>query len=149
MAQSTAILNRILARQMSSLLQYLRGAWPWTGTEDAATLEQLRRLMVEEQEACKRLADAITRRRDVPDTGKFHQGFSSSHYTALDHLLPWLVSYQRWLIGQLDKDLSQIRDDEDALECGRSLLEMNRRHLAELERLAKEHTGKRMVSTIR
>lgn len=149
MSQNTAILNRILARQMSSLLHYLSGAWPWTGAEDAATLEQLRKLMDEEREACLRLAEFITRRRGVPSTGKFHQGFSSTHYMALDHLLPWLVSYQRWLNGQLDKDSGRLRDDEAALECVRSLQEMNRRHLSELERLAKAHTGAKMVSTLR
>jgi len=149
MNKNTVILNRILARQMSSLLQYVQHARPWSGPADEATLAELRQIIDEEQEACRCLAAAIQKRHATPATSKFHHGFSSSHFMSLEHFLPWLVSYQRWLIGQTEKDLGQIHDDEEALACGRQLLELSKKHLARLEELARSRAGQQKLSTVR
>jgi hypothetical protein len=146
--QNLFVLNRLLAREARTLLQYLSGAWPWVAPDEEASLAQLQALQVEEQKATRRIYDFILRRHGVPDTGRFAQEFSNTHFIALDHLLPWLLSYQQWLIAELEKDLRELTDAQ-ARTLAQDHLELKRRHLAELQKLAEQHAGQKMVSTLK
>ncbi len=145
---SGKLLNRIVTRETYSLLQYLSDAWPWIGPRERQTLEQLQKLAEGEKQETRRLAMLLTRRRMVPTGGWFPEEFSETHYLALDHLLPRLASHQRWSITELEKDLAGTTEP-DIIEAGQRLLDMKRRHLIVLERLASEYADGKLVSTLR
>ncbi len=141
-------LKRILQRESRSLLQYLRESWPWAAISEQATAERLRRMIGEEQAAGRGVADFLSRRRVSFDLGQFSEEFTATNYLALDHLLPRLVSHQKWAIAELQNDLAKLTDPE-ARRSVEPILEMKRRHLEQLEQLAAEHSGAKAVSTLR
>jgi hypothetical protein len=141
-------LNRILARLASSLLQYLTGAWPWAPSSDQATLDRLRKLQVEEAAAIRKLGDFLVRRKVPPARPVFPEEFTSLHFVGLDHLLPRLVAFQRWLVQGVEADVAKLSDAE-ARVAAEPILAINRRHLVELERLVAEHTQSKLGSTVR
>lgn len=147
-ADAASILNRVLLREKQSLLQYLSDAWPWTTLDDQSTLERLKKMIAEEQEAARRIADWLSRRRVQPATPGFPEHFTAIHYLGVDHLLPRLISHQRWMIGELEKDLMQLADEQARVLVQR-VLDMKRRHLAELETLAAGHARGAAASTLR
>lgn len=147
-SRQLAILNRILARHLSSLLQYIPLAQPWVHAEETPIMERLQRLIEEENEACKTLADAITQARGVPATAHFSPAFTSSHYMALEAYLRWLVPYYRWLLSEDEKDLAML-DDEPARQAARPLVETCRKHLTELEKLASQCATSKSHATVR
>jgi hypothetical protein len=141
------VLNRILARESRTLLQYLSDAWPWASAGERDTLAELRRLIAEEREATQRVGDLLVRRRGVPAVGAYPEGFSETHYLAMDHLLPRLVAYQRWALKELEHDLTQLAGDDEAAAVARQLFDVKRRHLETLETLAARHAGPKAAST--
>ncbi len=147
MANDIAILRRTLARETSSLLQYLRSAWPWTPPGEQAAWDELRRLVDEDQEALRPIADYLAKNHVVPISPSFPEEFTSINYIGLDRLLPWLVNYQAWLIEQMEKDREDLESEETRSLLG-SVLETKRRHLSELQKLAASNADK-VASTVR
>jgi hypothetical protein len=141
-------LNRMLARLASSLLQYLGGAWPWVPASEQAALDGLMKLQAEEAAAIRKLWDFLIRRRAIPVGSRFPEEFTTLHFVGLDHLLPRLVAYQRWLVDGNEIDVSKLSDAE-ARSVALPILDMNRRHLSALEKLSTDRTGARAASTVR
>jgi hypothetical protein len=142
------VLSQTLARQSSSLLLYLRGAWPWTPASDQPAIDRLRSLQAEEFDATRKLGEFLLKNRGTPSGPVFPEEFTTLHFVGLDHLLPRLVSFQQWLLQGCEIDLAKLTDAK-ARALGESLVEMNRRHLAELEALAQQHSGAGTASTRR
>jgi hypothetical protein len=146
-AATIALLNRILARETRSLLQYMSDAWPWTDAEHSDLPERLQRIVNEEREAHGRLTKWLLRHKISLASSNFPKDFSNLHFIAMDHLLPQLIDSQRHLVKQLESDVTAIRDEE-ACAIVQKTLEEKRRHLAELEQLSAQYAGK-VVSTLR
>ena len=147
-ANDLKTLNRMLSRDSSSLLQYLRGAWPWTSTSEQPVLERLRVLQAEETRAIRKLVEFLLKHRGTPAGPVFPEEFTTLHFVGLDHLLPRLVTFQRWLVRGNEEDVANFTDPV-ARGYSEPLVAMNRRHLAELEKLATEHRGTNAASTRR
>jgi hypothetical protein len=144
---SIARLKNLLARELSSLLGYLAGAWPWAGTKERAVAERLQELIAAEQEAQLRLAGALRKARVAPPGARFPMDYTTAHYVAMDYLLPRLVVEQQRLIAAAEEDEAAV--DADAAQLIGALLDLKRKHLAELERLAEDCAGTKAVSTLR
>ena len=147
-AKEVAVLNRILARHLSSLLQYLPHAQPWVPAEHQAIHQRLQQLLEEENQACQTLAAAVTRARGIPATARFHPGFTSAHFLALERYLPWLVAYFRWLAAEDEQDLAQLQDPE-ARDAAETMLATCRRHLEELHQLQAQVSRGPALATLR
>lgn len=146
MHSTVEVLNRILARETSALLPYLKYAGPWAGVEEAPAQATVLQMVADHDEACKKLADLVVKRHAIAATPIFPHEFSSVHFIALDHLLPWLASFQRWLIERLEADFQELREEE-GITAVSSVLELKRRQLTTLEKLAEEYAGVKAVST--
>ena len=144
---TSALLNHILVRESHSLLQYLSDAWPWTDNEHADIPGRLTRMAGEERDATRRLADWLLRRKIMPHHGQFPKDYCSLHFVAMDHLLPPLVADERKLLAQLEQDMAKV-DLEDTRVILMQMLELKRKHLAELDQFARQYGGK-VVSTLR
>jgi glycerol dehydrogenase-like iron-containing ADH family enzyme len=142
------ILNRILVRHLSSLLQYIPQAQPWVPPEQTAIMEQLEKLIEEERESCKVLSDAIIEAKGVLAPVRFSPAFGSSHYMALERYLHWLVPYYQWMLSEDEKDLAML-DDESARQAAKPVVEICRKHLKDLERLAEEASRSPAAATVR
>jgi len=141
-----ARLNRMLAREASSLLQYLGGAWPWT--TEPAMLDRLRALQGEQAKLIRKLGDFLLRRRSAPAGASYPEEFTTLHFVGLDHLLPRLMNYQRWLVENQQPDATGIADGAAAALAAETL-ETDRRHLAELEQLASQLSNSKVASTLK
>jgi hypothetical protein len=135
----------MLAREASSLLHYLTGAWPWT---DPTTLTRLQALQGEQAVLIRRLGDFLLRRKTIPAPSSFPEEFTTLHFVGLDHLLPRLVSYQQWLLQHNEADAAAVHD-ADLIPLSDQVVAMDRRHLEELERIAFEQASTRHASTLR
>jgi len=141
------VLNRIFAREKVSFLQYLKDAWVWTDPPGRAVWKEISRMIDEEQKMLRRLADLILRRKGVLASAVFDERFTESHFLSLAHLLPRLVNYQRWLIQELEKDLTQL-DDPEARQLVEEILQMKRRHLQALEELRRRYAAKATTAAV-
>lgn len=146
-ADTSTILNRILVRETSSLLQYLGASWPWTTDGGRATLARLERIVAEDQAAARALADYLSARKVPPQSGFFPEEFTSLNYLGLDKVLPRLAADQRSTIAALQGDAAALTDPEARALVDR-LLAVKRRHLAELDQLA-AHNEAAPASTLR
>jgi hypothetical protein len=142
------LLNRMLVREASSLLQYLGGAWPWVSEREQPILSRLRTLQTEEARAIRKLAEFLLKHRGTPGGPVFPEEFTTLHFVGLDHLLPRLVAFQRWLVHEAGQNLDNLKDPIARSFC-EPLLAMNRQHLAELERLSSQETEAGSASTRR
>lgn len=147
-AKDLTILNRILVRHLSSLLQYIPLAQPWVPPEQTAIMERLERLIEEDSEVCKSLSNEIIQNKGVPAPVHFSPAFSSSHYMALEAYLRWLVPYYRWMVAEDEKDLALLEDDA-ARQAARPVIELTRKHLGELEKLQAEASRSPAHATVR
>ena len=73
--------------------------------------------------------------------------FTTMHYVAVDFVLPKLVAEQEGLIAAAAGDAAQV--DADARPLIEAFVELKKRHLDALQRLAADHAGAKAVSTLR
>lgn len=133
---SHSLLEEIIRRESRSLLQYVNEAFPWTTAEERATLAQLEKIIEEERQASASLARLLQKRHMPPPyIGPYPMEFANVNYVTLDHLLPLLVAQERRAIGDLERDLTCLLDDEAKAQV-QKVLEMKRRHLEMLEKMA-------------
>lgn len=133
---SHSLLAEIIRRESRSLLQYVREAFPWTTPEERAALAQVEKLIEEECQAAGALARLLQRRHlPAPYLGPYPMEFANVNYVTLDHLMPLLVAQERRAIGDLERDLTCLLDDEAKAQV-QKVLDMKRRHLEILEKMA-------------
>lgn len=132
-APTQSLVCDVIRRESRSLLQYVADAYPWTTPEARETLAGLMRLIDEERQAVIELSRLLARYRIPPPMlGNYPVWFTNVNFLSLDHLLPKLVERQKLMIGDLERDLTCVVDDEvrAALE---KMLAMKQRHLEALE----------------
>ncbi|MCC6419553.1 MAG: hypothetical protein IT429_15070 [Gemmataceae bacterium] len=134
-AQTYSRLQDIIRREGRSLLQYAIDSFPWAGSQTAAANACLQEMAQEEAEAIGQLGRLLLRHRLTPPyLGPYPMAFTSYNFLALGRLLPLLVRHQRADIDRLEADLKQVSDPEVRGPL-QHLLDVKRRHLAELEAL--------------
>jgi hypothetical protein len=137
--RTAGLVQEEIRRGSRSLLQYLADAVPWTAAEDQDTWARLRRLIEEDREALAALARLLRRHRLAPPyLGPYPEPFTTLNDLSLDRLLPLLVEHQGRDVAVLETELARVQDAEARLHLER-LLEVKRRHLAELGELSKTH----------
>lgn len=146
-ANSLSLLTAILARESSSLLSYLHGAWPWTSSRERDCARQLQALVEQELEGQRSLAALIRKRRAIPPSARFPMNFTTLHFLAVDHLLPKVVAEQRALLALLEQDAAHL-DEATRVEV-EPFLAMKRQHVEQLASLAEAHSGSRSLSTLK
>ena len=118
-------------------MQYTGESFPWTTSRDGATLEALHALVREERDGAAALSRFLQKNRLTPPyLGAYPSYFTSYNYLSLDRLVPLLIDHQKSHIAALEDDLSGIPDGE-ARKQVQQLVEMKKRHLKELEALAR------------
>jgi len=134
-----SLLRDIVRREGRSLLQYVEEAYPWVGPDETVPLAQLRKLVADEREVLGRLIDLLARRcRLYPYLGSYANWFTTINFISFDHLLPMLVDYEAQSLGELECALPDITDTE-ALAVVQDLVDMKRRHLDLLKKMATAH----------
>lgn len=132
------IFQNIFRREQRTFLQYVHEAYPWTAYADEQRLGKLQQIIAEEQRSTVGLANYLRRQRvDLLYSRSFPLAFTALHFVSLDFLLPHLVKHQQDAIAALEQDAGKIADAEPR-EVVRVLVEMKRKHLQELEALAKQ-----------
>lgn len=135
---SHSLLEEIIRRESRSLLQYVSEAFPWVTPEEREALSQIEKLIAEERQGVVALGRLLQKRHlPPPYIGPYPMEFANENYVTLDYLLPLLVANQRRAIGDLERDLTCLLDDE-AKAAVRKVLDMKRRHLETLEKMAKQ-----------
>jgi hypothetical protein len=143
--ESLAILTRVLLRDSSSLLQYLRGSGSWVDARALAAAYRMEQLAEAEDRAVQVVADILRRAKIPPAPPHFVQKYSSLNYLGLDHLLPILLSEHRTLLLEQEKDVAML--DLALRQKLQPMLEMKRKSIAELEKMCAEYAGANAGST--
>jgi len=135
--QSRAVLQNLMLRESHSLLHYVCESFPWITPREQEALDRLQQINQEDLQAMAVLARFLFKQHIVPAAlSSYPASYTTINYTALDHLLPLLIDYQKSRIGELQKDLPKIKD-ADARQHVEHLLEVKRKHLQALEEMGK------------
>ena len=131
------LLQDVIRREGRSFLQYAGESFPWSTSRDGAALDAIRKLIQEEQDGTAVLSRYLHKNHLTPPyLGAYPSYFTSYNYLSLDRLVPLLIDHQKSHIAALEDDLSGIPDGE-ARKQVQQLVEMKKRHLKELEALAR------------
>ena len=131
MSQQTVIgaLNRLLAHQCYSLVNYLSEAPPWTHPGNKGQVEATRIIVGDHEHYAQRLAEAIEERRGVLEAGRFPMRFLSLNDLALDYLLSGLIEEQRGNIQASEQCMAELVEDPQAWSLASEVLGSERAHL--------------------
>jgi hypothetical protein len=131
MSQQTVIeaLNRLIANQCYSLVNYLSEAPPWTRPGNEELMEATRDIVQGHEHYVQRLADAIEDRRGVLEVGRFPMRFLSLNDLALDYLLVRLIEDQRSNIQVAEQCTAELVEDPQAWSLASEVLGSERAHL--------------------
>ena len=137
-AASVALIEEQIARDGRSLLQYVGEADPYTPAPAEGARRRLTALARENQEAVGQLMRFLHRAHVTPPLlGTYPTNFTTINFVSLAHVLPALRKDQERGIAQLERGIAALPESD-----GRHLLwqylEMKRRHLRELEAIARD-----------
>lgn len=134
--RDAAILQEVLGREGSSLLQYARDSYPWATREKRIVLERLNEIIEDEQKSAAVIASLLARSHyPLPALGAYPSDFTTINFISLDYLLPELVEAQRRAIDSIEAEVVQLADDR-ARATVEGLLDTKVRDLKVLEDLA-------------
>jgi hypothetical protein len=137
--RTAQLVQQQVRRSSRSLLQYVAEASPWTSQGERETMDGLRQMILEEQDAIASLMRLLRRVRVPPPyLGPYPEHFMTYNFLSMDRLLPLLVEQEGKAVVELSGRVTQVQGSEahDALT---HLLNIKRRHLASLEELHKKH----------
>jgi len=133
-------LNRILANECHSLVDYLGEAPPWSHAGNEDLLELICEIQTDHGQYAQDLVDAIVDRDGCPVFGSYPTPYLSLNDLALDYLLPHVVRDQRYSIQVTEQCIPEMIEDSHAEKLARKLKESQRIHLKMLRRfLPKPH----------
>ena len=136
----TEALNRLLAHQCYSLVNYLSEAPPWTHPGNEELVEANRITVADHQHYAQRLAEAIEDRRGVLEAGRFPMRFLSFNDLALDYLLSGLIEDQRDNIQAAEQCMAELVEDPQAWSLASEVLGSERTHLGILKEFLPHNT---------
>jgi hypothetical protein len=128
-------LQDIIRREGRSFLQYAGESFPWAALPEKAAVAELQQLVVEEREGAAALARYLAKNRLTPPyLGAYPSYFTSYNFLALPRLLVLLIAHQNQGKEELQRDVTALHGE--TRQQVERLLEMKKRHLVELEKLA-------------
>jgi hypothetical protein len=128
-------LQDIIRREGRSFLQYAGESFPWATLPEQEAVAKLQQLVVEERESAAALARYLAKNRLTPPyLGAYPSYFTSYNFLALPRLLVLLVGHQKRGLEELQRDVTTFNGE--TRHQVEHLLEMKKRHLQELEKLA-------------
>jgi hypothetical protein len=137
---TSALLANVLRRESLSVLQYAGQASPWARENEHGAVKEIRQLWEEDRECIGDLTRYLaTHRVRPPFIGAFPTSFTTLNFIGIDFVLDKLVKDQKRAIGDLERDLAAISDAQ-AKEPLLRMLEVKKKHLPILERLASQQT---------
>ena len=140
-AVTQTLVQDLMRQEGRSMLQYVVESFPWTTRDNEPGLADLRQMAEEECHAAEQLAKLLLRHHGRPPfLGAYPMSFTTINFIALDHLLPRLIQFQKDRVRDLEACEKRILHEESRTQV-RALLEITRRHLRRLERLAAGETG--------
>jgi hypothetical protein len=129
-----ARIQELFRRENRSFLQYIRNASPWASQADKPLVDKLYRLADEELAALEALAEWMDSKNiALPYLGAFPTRFTSFNFVDIRKLLKPLIAEQRMELANLEADAKAL--DGDARKQVDALVELNRKHLVEMEAL--------------
>ena len=137
--QVIEILNRLLADQRFSLVNYLDDAQPWTHRGNEALLEAIHQMVEHHEQYAQRLANAIADRDGLVNSGTYPMSFPSLNDLALDYLLGRLIENQRRNIQLHERCVAELREDPQASRLAGELLGSDRAQLEMLMEFVPTH----------
>ena len=131
MSQQTVIgaLNRLLAHQCYSLVNYLSEAPPWTHPSNEELMEATRDIVEDHEHYAQLLADAIEERGGILASGRFPMRFLSLNDLALDYLLAGMIENQQRNIETNEQCVAELSEDPLAWNLASEVLGSERAHL--------------------
>jgi hypothetical protein len=130
-------LRSTMRKESRSLLQYVSESFPWTTRKQEGHAAAIGRMAKTEFDALGRLGRVLLKSRaGVPMPGSYPQSFTTINFMALDFLLPLLIVDQKERIAELEEGLAWLVPGE-AKDAVADLVDLKKRHLAEMESLAK------------
>ncbi len=134
-------LNEILIRILRGLLQYSGECWPWSSASQDGEHAAIQNMVVEQQEDVHQLSSLLDERGHFIDFGTYPTEYTDLHFVSLDYLLDELVAEQTDLVADLDRAVSDCRDDPPAQELLQSIVPSAIAHLERLRELAAARTA--------
>jgi hypothetical protein len=136
MAASPAmLLHGLIRKESTSLLQYLSDAYPWAAAKDKGKLREVLALSRRERSAIGDLVRYCVRNRlGAPETRSYPERFMDLNFVSLDSLQPMLLDEQKKRVAELEWSILTMPDS--ARDLVKALLDVKRKTLAELQRLA-------------
>lgn len=123
------VLNRLLANQCFSLVDYLGEAPPWTHSDNEPLVAVIRGILHDHEHYAQRLAEAIDERNGRVHSGTFPMAFMSLNYLALDYLLIRLIENQHRDIQTIEQRVAELVEDPLAWSLASEVLGSERAHL--------------------
>jgi len=133
MADPVSILNRLLHAENCSLVSRLREAGPFVSQGAAKDRLLVDRMLADEREHERGLAEMILALRGTPDPGPVPIEAGGLHYLTLSFLMPQIIASKEDLIRTYEAAGSTGIAQADSLK--NRYLENHRRHLRDLQRL--------------
>ena len=122
-------LNRLLANQCCSLVNYLSEARPWTHPGNEVLVEETRSIVADHEHYSQRLAEAIEDRDGNVNSGCFPMTFTSLNDLALDYLLVRLIEDQQINIQAAEQCMAELVEDPPAWSLASEVVGNERAHL--------------------
>ena len=127
-----------LTTEHLSLIQYIATSSPWVRRSEAAAFERLKSLRGVEIEHAQRISDMIEALGGVPSPRVFEFWRRDLNYLSFDFLAGIAVEHHEEKIGRYAGRAEAAAEWPDVAALYRSMIEDERRKLAELREIAAE-----------
>jgi hypothetical protein len=134
-ANTIRALNDLLALEYRSFPMYLTDAMPWTHPGDEKATATLTSIVTDQRASSQRIAQLVLDRGGTLDTGEYPMEYTDTHDLSLDFLVKEMISFQKWLIGQIEQIVTRVGDDREARELAQETLGSEKAHLEALQEL--------------
>ena len=133
-------LNDLLEVEARSVLQRVREAQPFVDWADADAVPVLERIVADEFEHQRRLAEAIVRLGGVPRPPILDMRTAGFHYLSARYLLPKVIEDQRGRIAAYGQAVAEVSSAGEASALLNDILARHQAQLQQLETLAERLT---------
>jgi hypothetical protein len=131
-------LNDLLALEYRSLPLYVTDAMPWTHPGDEKATSTLASIVLDQRATSQRIAQLILERGGALDTGEYPMEYTDTHDLSLEYMVKELISFQKWLIGKIERIVTTLADDREARDLALEALGSEKAHLESLQELASQ-----------
>jgi hypothetical protein len=143
-AETTDVLNRVLAILQRSFPQYMRYARPYIPAGREEVMRTVEEIVAGQDALAERVSQTVFESDGLPDPGEFPIEFTDTHDLAIDFLIQEAIDCQKQDIAELEQCVEALRLAPAAQSLAAEALGMAKGHLESLEELK----GKAGQSTI-